>query len=93
MVQSCHQKGMSVSLCTEENRHKMSMCNIRLTEGQPGLLDLKIDLEVGGEAYVSDGDSRLSVVVVLPPAVIYAYRQTDRQVEGEREKKNALTTF
>lgn len=84
---------MSVSLCTEENRHKMSMCNIRLTEGQPGLLDLKIDLEVGGEAYVSDGDSRLSVVVVLPPAVIYAYRQTDRQVEGEREKKNALTTL
>ena len=52
----------------------MSMCNIRLTEGQPGLLDLKVDLEVGGEAYVSDGDSRLFVVVVLPPAVIYAYR-------------------
>lgn len=81
MVQSCHQKGMSVSLCTEENRHKMSMCNIRLTEGQPGLLDLKVDLEVGGEAYVSDGDGRLSVVVIFPPAVIYTYRQTETDRE------------
>lgn len=41
----------------------------QLTEGQPGLLNLQVNIEVGGEADVPDGGRRLFVVVVLPVAV------------------------
>lgn len=42
---------------------------ITLTESQPGLLDLQVNVEVGGETNVSDGSSGLLVVIILPVAV------------------------
>lgn len=44
---------------------------IKLTECQPGLLDLQVNLEVGGETNVSDGSRDFLVVIILPVAVPY----------------------
>lgn len=48
---------------------------IRLTEGQPGLLDLQINIEVGGETDVRYGSRALLVVIILPVAVPYPCRR------------------
>lgn len=44
-----------------------------LTEGQPGLLNLQVNADVGGKANVADGSRLLFVVIVLPIAVPYPY--------------------
>lgn len=43
----------------------------KLTEGQPGLLNLQINIEVGGKTNVSYGSRDLFVVIILPVAVPY----------------------
>lgn len=42
---------------------------IRLTEGQPGLLNLQVNLEVGGKTNFRYGGRVLPVVFILPVAV------------------------
>lgn len=52
-----------------------------LTEGQPGLLDLQVNIEVGGETDISNGRRGLLIVVVLPVAVPNPYK-TNSQMTG-----------
>lgn len=47
----------------------------RLTEGQPGLLDLQVNVEVGGETDVRDAGRPFLVVIILPVAVPYTCKR------------------
>lgn len=50
----------------------------KLTEGQPGLLNLQINIEVGGKTNVTYGSRPLFVVIILPVAVIYPYNRNTK---------------
>lgn len=58
---------------------KIKSISIRLTEGQPGLLDLQVNIEVGGETDVRYGSRGLLVVIILPVAVPYPCKRNNSE--------------
>lgn len=64
----------------------------RLTEGQPGLLDLQVNLEVGGETNVSDGGRLLLVIIILPVAMPYTCKIDTPTIQRLLEMYNHVIT-